>query len=66
LRAAVVLADGGEAPDAFYDQSHMIREIKQFTGLTPRRMRDPGMLAKLTIAQRRALEGRVSRIISDT
>ena len=66
LRAAVALADGQEAPDAFYDQSHMIREIKQFTGLTPRRMRDPGVLAKLTITQRRALEGRVSAIISDT
>ncbi len=66
LRAAVALADGLEPPDAFYDQSHMIREIKQFTGLTPRKMRDPGMLAKLTIAQRRALEGRVSPIISDT
>lgn len=66
LRAAVALADGHEALDGFYDQSHMIREIKQFTGLTPRRMRDPGILAKLTIAQRRALEGRVAPIISDT
>lgn len=66
LRAAVALADGHEAPDAFYDQSHMIREIKQFTGLTPRKMRDPGMLAKLTIAQRRALEGKVAPIISNT
>lgn len=66
LRAAVALADGHEPPDAFYDQSHMIREIKQFTGLTPRRMRDPGTLAKLTIAQRRALEGRVAPIISNT
>ena len=67
LRAAVALADGCEPGDAFYDQSHMIREIKQFTGLTPRRMRDaPGLLAKLTIAQRRALEGRVAPIISNT
>jgi AraC-like DNA-binding protein len=66
LRAAVALADGHEPADAFYDQSHMIREIKQFTGLTPRRMRDPGELARLTIARRRALEGRVAPIISDT
>ncbi|HEX8484777.1 AraC family transcriptional regulator [Sphingomonas sp.] len=72
LRAAVVLAEGqGEggrcASDGFYDQSHMIREIKQFTGLTPRRIRDaPGELARLTIAQRRALEGRVAPIISNT
>ncbi|WP_374944604.1 helix-turn-helix domain-containing protein [Sphingomonas sp.] len=66
LRAAVALADGHDPHDGFYDQSHMIREIKQFTGLTPRRMRDPGVLAKLTIAQRRALEGQVAPIISDT
>lgn len=66
LRAAVALADGLEPPDAFYDQSHMIREIKQFAGVTPHRMRDPGALAKMTIAQRRALEGRVSPIISNT
>jgi AraC-like DNA-binding protein len=67
LRAAVALADGQDAPDGFYDQSHMIREIKQFTGVTPRRMRDaPGPLARLTIANRRALEGQVGAIISDT
>ena len=68
LRAAVALAaDGAASGDGFYDQSHMIREVKQFTGLTPRRMRDePGMLAALTIAQRRALGGQVHPIISET
>ena len=71
LRAAVALASGepGDdgAPDGFYDQSHLIREVKQFTGLTPRRLRqDPGDLAKVTIAQRRALAGRVPRVVSET
>jgi AraC-like DNA-binding protein len=68
LRAAVIMASGGVgAAEGFYDQSHMIREVKQFTGLTPRRMREePGVLARLTISQRRALEGRVPRLISET
>ena len=68
LRAAVIMASGdtGEA-EGFYDQSHMIREVKQFTGLTPRRLRDaPGALARMTIAQRRALVGKVHPIISET
>jgi AraC-like DNA-binding protein len=70
--AAAIAAHDREAADAltgegFYDQSHMIREIKQFTGLTPRQMRDaPGPLAELTIRERRALGGRVIPIISDT
>ena len=42
----------------FYDQSHLIREIKQFTGLTPRQIRaEPPLLSRLTIAQRHALGG---------
>lgn len=61
LRAAVALASGDgakESEEGFYDQSHLIREVKQFTGLTPRRLRtDPGALARLTIAHRRALDG---------
>jgi AraC-like DNA-binding protein len=72
LRAAVALvADGATLDDAlgrgFYDQSHMIREIKQFTGHTPGQIRsEPGVLAQLTIANRYALGGKVRRIISDT
>lgn len=67
LRAAVLLASGGEEPDGFYDQSHLIREVKQFTGLTPRRLRqDPGLLASLTITQRRALVGQVPATVSET
>lgn len=38
LRAATALADGAdprEVAEGFYDQPHMIREIKHFTGHTP-------------------------------
>ena len=72
LRAAVALASGSATLDAliadgFYDQSHLIRELKQFTGLTPRQMRtEPTALAQLTISQRLALGGQVHRLISDT
>ena len=70
LRAAVLLAEGTpveEALGGFYDQSHLIRELKQFTGLTPRQLRDaPTLLSQLTMRQRRALEGQVHQIISDT
>ncbi|UVO49878.1 AraC family transcriptional regulator [Sphingomonas sp. SUN019] len=72
LRAAVALANGEATLDelidhGFYDQSHLIREMKHFTGLTPRQMRtEPNLLAQLTMAQRHALSGQVSRLISDT
>lgn len=72
LHAAVALASGSATLDellseGFYDQSHLIREMKQFTGLTPKQMRtEQTQLAKLTITQRLALGGQVHRIISDT
>lgn len=72
LRAAVALAleedDIDEAiARGFYDQSHLIREIKHFTGFTPGQMReDPSVLARLTIARRRALAGSVAPTISET
>ena len=72
LRAAVALHSSDDRLDdvidrGFYDQSHLIREVKQFTGLTPRQIRaDPGALQQLTIAQRTALGGRVSPLISET
>ena len=68
LRAAVAMAsDRAHEPTGFYDQSHMIREVKHFTGLTPKRMREePGALAAITIAHRRALEGQVGPLISET
>jgi len=72
LRAAVALiVDQISLDDAigrgFYDQSHMIREIKQFTGMTPGQIRaEPGALAQLTIAHRYALVGQVHPLISGT
>lgn len=72
LRAAVAMVSDSEEVDdlierGFYDQSHLIREVKQFTGLTPRQIKaEPSLLARLTIAQRTALCGQVSPLISDT
>ena len=72
LRAAVAMVSDSESLDdlidrGFYDQSHLIREVKQFTGLTPRQIRaEPTLLSRLTIAQRTALGGKVSPLISDT
>jgi len=51
----------------FYDQSHLIREVKHFTGFTPGQIQaEPTILAQLTIAQRYALGGKVHPLISDT
>ena len=72
LRAAVALMAGAETVrDAidrgFYDQSHMIREVKHFTGLTPRQIRaEPTALAQLTMAGRLALDGVVGPLVSGT
>lgn len=72
LRAAVAVVADDLGVDAlvargFYDQSHLIREVKQFTGLTPRQIRAaPSVLARLTISRRLALGGQVHPIISDT
>lgn len=72
LRAAVALAQGTATldeliTDGFYDQSHLIRELKQFTGLTPRQLStEPNHLAQLTMSQRLALGGQVHPIISET
>jgi AraC-like DNA-binding protein len=72
LRAAVALVSESETVDdliarGFYDQSHLIREVKQFTGHTPRQIKaEPSLLSQLTITQRVALGGQVSPLISDT
>jgi len=72
LRAAVALVAEDMAIDdavglGFYDQSHMNREIRQFTGYTPGQMKtEPTLLAQLTFAQRYSLGGQVHPIISDT
>lgn len=72
LRAAVALASHEADASAlidrgFYDQSHFIREVKQFTGLTPVQLREqPNLLAQLTIAGRHSLTGRINPMISET
>jgi len=71
LRAAHALASGAHPCDlldyGFYDQSHLIREVKQFTGITPKQMHDhPGLLAQLTMTGRAALAGQVPTLVSDT
>ncbi len=62
LKAAIALAKGEAGPqdllaDGFYDQSHFIREIKAFTGVTPARIADDlPTLATLTL-KRTEVEG---------
>ncbi len=62
LRAAISLAKGTVDADAlladgFYDQSHLIREIKAFTGVTPKKFtEDLPTLAQLTM-KRTEIEG---------
>ena len=70
LRAAVVLAKG-EATTAelldqgFYDQSHCIREIKRFTGITPTRIQgDLNELARLTM-KRTEFAGKVAPLVAE-
>lgn len=72
LRAAQALAHGDSLDDAglglaFYDQSHLIREVKQFTGLTPRQLRTgESRLTQATMDGRRALGDKVGSLISDS
>lgn len=72
LRAAQALAHGDSLDDAglglaFYDQSHLIREVKQFTGLTPGQLKaGQSELTRATMEGRRSLEGKVNSLISDS
>ena len=72
VRAAHKLARGDSLDDtelglAFYDQSHLIREIKQFTGLTPTQLKaGSSELTTATIKGRGALGDQVSRLISES
>ena len=71
LRAARAYAEHNEAEllaleDAFYDQSHMIREIKFFAGTTPTKLRvGEGETATL-IDQRGLLKGHIPPLTSET
>jgi AraC-like DNA-binding protein len=57
LRCALLVARGGLewvelCDETFYDQSHLIREIKHFTGLTPNQLRDrAGLVMRLTMGR---------------
>jgi len=63
LRAASLIGLSGmdwadAVGDAFYDQSHFIREFKRFTGQTPRQFqRDPTPLTRLTLQRRLVAAG---------
>ena len=61
LRAAVAMTHGDPDLDdllveGFYDQSHVIREIKHFTGMTPRTFAEHPTELNREIAKRIALE----------
>lgn len=71
LRAASAMARGeklNEAAlaEAFYDQSHLIREVKQFAGATPGKLARPSAYTLATTAGRHKLAGQVSPLITDT
>ena len=71
LRAASALARGVKLDDAalaeaFYDQSHLIREVKHFAGLTPGQLAKPSAYTTATTEGRNRLRGQVSPLITDT
>lgn len=71
LRAAALLSRGerladADLDDAFYDQSHLIREVRQFAGTTPGKLAHPSEYIRATTEGRHQLAGRVSPIVSET
>lgn len=72
LRAAHRLAAGDSLDDtelglSFYDQSHLIREVKQFTGLTPSQLKaGSSELTSATMRGRSKLGGKVSPLVSES
>ncbi|WP_164118958.1 helix-turn-helix domain-containing protein [Sphingorhabdus sp. Alg239-R122] len=71
LRAAraFIEADPDEADflrDAFYDQSHMIREVKLFTGTTPAKLRTQESEFAELIDQRAQYDGQINPLSSQT
>ena len=71
LRAALAMARGddlasAQLTDSFYDQSHLIREVKRFAGMTPQQIRTRQSYLMMEHALgRKSLEGRVSPLVSD-
>ncbi|MEO9634422.1 MAG: DUF6597 domain-containing transcriptional factor [Parasphingorhabdus sp.] len=71
LRAARAYAEQNEEEllelvDAFYDQSHMIREVKFFAGVTPTKLRVGESEIASLIDQRSNLKGKITSLTSDT
>ena len=72
VRAAHMLAVGDSLNDtelglSFYDQSHLIREIKQFTGLTPSELKaGSSELTAATMRERGKLGDTVSPLVSES
>ena len=71
VRAASALArgeglDAAQLGDAFYDQSHLIREIKRFAGATPGQLGKPTSYTEATTKGRKQLAGKVSPLVSET
>jgi AraC-like DNA-binding protein len=71
LRAANAIANSDQhwqdfINEAFYDQSHFIREIKHFIGMTPSAIREhQSRLTQLAFG-RHQLAGEVSALVSDS
>ena len=71
LRTANLIAHGNEdwqdlIGAAYYDQSHFIREIKEFTGMTPSAVRDARSPVSTLVYGRSQLAGLVSPLVSET
>ena len=58
--------DEAALAEAFYDQSHLIREVKQFAGVTPGQLARPSEYTRATTEGRNQLRGQVSPLITDT
>jgi AraC-like DNA-binding protein len=71
LKTAMLIARGEDIEangiaDSFYDQSHLIRELKRFAGLTPQQIKRRESYLMAEIAEGRgALRGQVGPLVSD-
>jgi AraC-like DNA-binding protein len=71
LRAAAALARGENLETigmehSFYDQSHLIREVKRFAGLTPQKIKAHHSRLTTEIAMGRiTMRGKVSKLVSE-
>lgn len=70
VRVASALARGEalddiQFGDAFYDQSHLIRELKRFAGATPGQLAKPSHYVEAVAKGRKQLAGKVSPMVSD-